>query len=392
MSSKVKTGIDRFEKAWPKPLKKANIGLLVHPASINSMFIHTAELFFKMKNFRLSALFGPQHGIKGETQDNMIEWEGFRDPMTGLPVYSLYGKNRKPLPEMLENIDAMVIDIQDIGARYYTFIWTMALVMEACQEQNKAVVILDRPNPIGGEMIEGPVLQPEYASFVGLRSLPVRHGMTIAEVALYLKDVYCPALDLYIIGMRGWKRRMWFDDTDLPWVLPSPNMPTIETAAVYPGMCLLEATNLSEGRGTTKPFEIFGAPFIDSDKLVKRLSEARLPGVVFRPLHFLPTFQKHAGKLCGGAQIHVTDRNKFKPFKTAAAILKSVKELYIEDFLWNKPPYEYEEKLLPIDILAGTDRFRMDIEGATDLDAMEAWWNKELNDFDTKIRKKYLIY
>lgn len=392
MSSKVNTGLDRFEKAWPRQLNKANIGLLVHPASINSIYIHAAELFFRMKKSRISALFGPQHGIKGETQDNMIEWEGSRDNVTGLPVYSLYGKSRKPLPEMMENIDAMVIDMQDIGARYYTFIWTMALVMEACLEQNKAVIILDRPNPIGGEIIEGPVLQPPYASFVGLRSLPIRHGMTIAEVALYLKDIYYPALDLYIIGMQGWKRQMWFDDTGLPWVLPSPNMPTIDTAVVYPGMCLLEATNLSEGRGTTKPFEIFGAPFIDSDTLVKRFSETKLPGVILRPLHFLPTFQKYAGKLCGGAQIHVTNRKKFKPFKTAAAILKSVKELYPEDFLWNKPPYEYEEKLLPIDILAGTDRFRKDIEGSTELDAMEAWWNKELTDFDRKIRKKYLIY
>ena len=392
MPSQVNTGIDRLEKAWPKPLKAANIGLLVHPASINSGYIHAAELFFKTKKCRLSALFGPQHGIKGETQDNMIEWEGSRDLATGLPVYSLYGKNRKPLPGMLADVDAMVIDMQDVGARYYTFIWTMALVMEACQEQNKAVVVLDRPNPIGGEIIEGPVLQPEYASFVGLRSLPVRHGMTIAEVALYLKDVYNTGLALHIIAMEGWKRRMWFDDTGLPWVFPSPNMPTVETAAVYPGMCLLEATNLSEGRGTTRPFEIFGAPFIKPDILVKRLKESRLPGVIFRPLYFLPTFQKHAGRLCGGAQLHVTDRKKFKPFKTAAAILKSVNELYPKDFSWNQPPYEYEEVHLPIDILAGTDRFRKDIEDGTELDTMETWWNKELSHFDRKIRKKYLIY
>ncbi|MDH4232596.1 MAG: DUF1343 domain-containing protein, partial [Nitrospirota bacterium] len=321
-----------------------------------------------------------------------IEWEGFRDPETGLPVYSLYGKTRKPIPEMLTNVDVMVIDMQDVGARYYTFIWTMALVMEACQEQGRAVVILDRPNPIGGDMTEGPVLRPEFASFVGLRRLPVRHGMTIAEIALYLKDIYYPSLDLYVIKMTGWKRRMWFDDTGLPWVLPSPNMPTLDTAAVYPGMCLLEGTNLSEGRGTTRPFEIFGAPFVDSERLVKRLREFRLPGVFFRPLHFLPTFQKHAGKPCSGSQIHVTDRQKFKPFKTAAAILKSVRELYPKDFSWNNPPYEYEEKHLPIDILAGTERFREDIESGKTLKAMEAWWNRELSDFDRKIRKQYLIY
>jgi uncharacterized protein YbbC (DUF1343 family) len=216
--------------------------------------------------------------------------------------------------------------------------------------------------------------------------------MTIAEIALYLKDVYYPALDLYIIKMEGWKRQMWFDDTGLPWVLPSPNMPTLETAAVYPGMCLLEATNLSEGRGTTRPFEIFGAPFIKPDVLLKRLAGIRLPGVIFRPLYFQPTFQKHAGKLCGGAQMHVTDRRKFRPFRAAAAILKSVSELYPKDFSWNKPPYEYEEKLLPIDILAGTDRFRREIECGKDLDAMEAWWKNESKDFDMEIRGKYLLY
>ena len=392
MSSKVKTGLERFEESWPKSLKAADIGLLVHPASINSRYLHSSELFFKTKKCRLNALFGPQHGIKGETQDNMMEWEGFRDPETGLAVYSLYGRTRKPLPEMLKKTDAMVIDMQDVGARYYTFIWTMALVMEACQEQNKAVVILDRPNPIGGEMMEGPVLQPEFASFVGLRSLPVRHGMTLAEIALYLKDAYYPGLDLHIVGMEGWKRSMWFDDTGLPWVLPSPNMPTLETAVVYPGMCLLEATNLSEGRGTTRPFEIFGAPFIEADILVKRLKESRLPGVIFRALHFLPTFQKHAGRLCGGAQIHVLDRKKFKPFKTAAAVLKTVRELYPKDFSWNQPPYEYEEELLPIDILAGTDRLRKEIDSGRELDTMEAWWKKESTDFNRKIRGKYLIY
>lgn len=392
MLLKVKTGLDLFEKAWPRPLNASNIGLLTHPASINSRYIHATDLFFNTKKCRLKALFGPQHGIKGETQDNMIEWEGSIDPATGLPVYSLYGKTRKPLPEMLKNIDVMVIDMQDVGARYYTFIWTMALAMEACQEQGKAVVILDRPNPIGGDILEGPVLTPEYSSFVGLHSLPVRHGMTIAEIALYLRDVYYPSTALHIIAMEGWKRQMWFDQTGLPWALPSPNMPTLDTAAVYPGMCLLEATNLSEGRGTTRPFEIFGAPFIVPGVLAKNLADMKLSGVMFRPLYFMPTFQKHAGKLCGGCQIHVTERKKFKPFNTATAILKSVKELYPEDFLWNKPPYEYEEVLLPIDILAGADRFRQDIEGGMELNAMETWWQKELSDFNRETRKKFLIY
>ncbi|NJD56054.1 MAG: DUF1343 domain-containing protein [Nitrospirae bacterium] len=392
MPSTVKTGVDLLEKEWPRELKNTRAGLLIHPASVNSMLLPTATRCMQSSKFTVSSLFGPQHGLWGETQDNMIEWQGFRDNKTGIPVYSLYGKTRKPRPEMLKDIDLMIIDLQDVGARFYTFIWTMALVMEACQEMGKAVVVLDRPNPICGRQVEGPVLRPEYASFVGLHRLPVRHGMTIGEIGLYLKDVYYSDLMYFVIPMKRWKRDMWFDQTGLPWVLPSPNMPTQETAAVYPGMCLLEGTNLSEGRGTTRPFEIFGAPFIDPDAMVRILNSHMLRGAVFRPLHFLPTFQKHAGKLCGGAQIHVTDKRQFRPFKTAAAILKTIFELYPTKFGWKKPPYEYEKKLLPIDILAGTNRFREDIEQGRSLDTMETWWEKELTVFDEKIRRRYLIY
>jgi len=392
MSSIVETGLELFEKNWPKPLRSSSVGLLIHPASINSRLAHAGELFVRTKKCKLSAFFGPQHGIQGQTQDNMIEWSGFRDSATGLPVYSLYGKTRKPLPGMLKNLDALVIDLQDIGARYYTFIWTMSLVMEACQEQQKAVVVLDRPNPINGEQTEGPLLNPAFASFVGLHKLPVRHGMTIGELAFYLKDNFYPDLDLHIVKMKGWKRGMWFDETGLPWVLPSPNMPTLDTATVYPGMCLLEATNLSEGRGTTRPFEIFGAPFIQPEKLIKRVQELKIQGAVLRPVHFLPTFQKHAGKICYGAQIHVTNRKRFKPFRTAAAILKAVKELYPDEFSWNSPPYEYEKELLPVDILAGSARFRKDIEAAADMGSMEAWWDEERKQFNRQIRRKYLLY
>ena len=388
----VKNGIDLLEKKWPRQLRKARAGLLVHPASINSRLTHTIEICMRSDRLAVTSIFGPQHGLWGQTQDNMIEWQGFQDKKTGLPVYSLYGKTRKPSHEMLEGIDVMVIDLQDVGSRYYTFIWTMALVMEACKEMGKSVVILDRPNPITGQHIEGPVLDPEFASFVGLRKLPIRHGMTLGEVGLYLRDAYYPELDFFVIPMHGWKRTMWFDHTQLRWILPSPNMPTIETATVYPGMCLLEGTNLSEGRGTTRPFEIFGAPFIDPVILVERLHDYRLPGVIFRPLYFLPTFQKHANRVCGGAQIHVINRERFKPFKTATAILKVIYELYPDKFRWKNPPYEYERKLLPIDILAGTDRLRKDIEKGRDLPFMESWWNKDLRAFDKKIRSRYLIY
>ena len=387
----VQTGLDRYAKAWPNKLKGARIGLVAHPASISRRLEHAADLLLK-GDFELKSFFGPQHGIRGETQDNMVEWEGFTDRLTGLPVYSLYGKTRKPEPDMLKGLDALVIDMQDIGARYYTFIWTMELCMQACLEMGKSVVVFDRPNPIGGTLTEGPVLETDYNSFVGLRPLPIRHGMTVGEIAGYLKTEYYLGLDLHVIPMTGWKRKMWFDTTGLPWVLPSPNMPTLDTAVVYPGMCLLEGTMLSEGRGTTRPFEIFGAPYIRPESLVKRLREFKLPGVAFRPMFFQPTFQKHSGKLCGGAQIHVADRDKFRPFKTGVAILKAVHDLYPEDFLWKQPPYEYETAKMPIDILAGTDRLRKEIEAGEDVERMEQWWKAQCSLFQKNVTRKFMIY
>jgi len=389
---KVLTGLDLIEKKWPRQLKGARIGLLVNPASVNRRLIHAIDIALSSKRFKLTSLFGPQHGIWANTQDNMIEWKGFIDKKTGLPVYSLYGDTRKPLPEMLRDIDALVIDLQDIGSRYYTFIWTMSLAMEACSEIGKTVVVLDRPNPINGIDIEGPVVEEGYFSFVGLKPLPVRHGMTIGEISLYLKDRFYPSLDLKIIKMEGWKRRLWFNETGLPWVMPSPNMPTLDTATVYPGMCLLEGTNLSEGRGTTRPFEIFGAPFIEPERLVSRLKELKLRGVFFRPLYFEPTFHKYRAQLLGGAQIHVTDRRSFKPFLTGVAIIKTVKELYPEEFLWRRPPYEYETEKLPIDILSGSTMLRQFIEEARTLEEMEDWWRRSALQFNRNIRKRYLLY
>lgn len=391
-NSSIRTGVDLFEKRWPNQLKGSRIGLLVHPASVNRKFTHSSILFMKSKKFRLKALFGPQHGIRGETQDNMVEWHGFPDEQTGLPVYSLYGNTRRPERSMLKDIDAMAIDMQDIGSRYYTFIWTMELCMQACLETKKSIIILDRPNPVSGSITEGPVLDDRYASFVGQRPLPVRHGMTIGEIGNYLHKEFYPSLDLHIIGMQGWKRRMWHNETGLPWVMPSPNMPTLDTAIVYPGMCLFEGTNISEGRGTTRPFEIFGAPFIDPEALTNRLKEFRLRGAVFRPMYFEPTFQKYAGKLCGGAQIHVTDRKKFRPFKAAVAAIKTIHDLYPDQFFWKQPPYEYEFEKLPIDILAGTDRLRNDIEHGKNIERMEDWWQEECSQFNKRYRKKYLMY
>lgn len=392
IDTSVRVGLDLFEKNWPQRLRGTQVGLLVHPASINRKLEHAVNLFIKSKKVDLQALFGPQHGLCGETQDNMVEWKGFRDSHTKLPVFSLYGHTRKPEPSMLKDIDVMVIDLQDVGSRYYTFIWTMERCMQTCSEMNKSIVVLDRPNPIGGHVTEGPLLDTTYASFVGLRPLPVRHGMTIGEIGNYLRNEFYPSLDLHVIPMQGWKRKIWFNETGLPWVMPSPNMPTLDTAAVYPGLCLLEGTNLSEGRGTTRPFEIFGAPFISPEILVMHLNQFRLPGVIFRPMYFQPTFQKHAGKLCGGAQIHVLNREMFKPFKTGIAILKTIHDLYPEHFEWKQPPYEYETEKLPIDILAGTDRLRKDIEKGEDLDRMEQWWQEQCRQFNKQCRKKYSMY
>jgi uncharacterized protein YbbC (DUF1343 family) len=379
-------------REWPKKLHGSHVGLLVHPASVNKRLEHAVNIFLKSRKFKLKTLFGPQHGIYGETQDNMIEWQGFMDKQTGVPVYSLYSHTRKPEPSMLKEIDVMVIDLQDVGSRYYTFIWTMELCMLACLESGKSVVVLDRPNPLGGILTEGPVLDMDYASFVGQRPLPVRHGMTIGEIGNYLKNEFYPSLDFYIIHMQGWRRDMWFDMTGLPWVMPSPNTPTLDTATVYPGMCLLEGTNISEGRGTTRPFEIFGAPFIEPERLVKELTAFKLPGVVFRPICFQPTFQKHAGKLCGGAQVHVTNRKIFKPFKIGVMIVKAVYKLYPEHFQWRQPPYEYETEKMPIDILAGTDRLRKNIENRKSLKQMEEWWKEQCMEFQRKVRRRFLIY
>ncbi|HSW64935.1 MAG TPA: DUF1343 domain-containing protein [Dissulfurispiraceae bacterium] len=389
---KVLTGLDLLEKRWPRVLRGARVGLVVHPASVDSALTHAVDRFRASKRCELTTLFGPQHGIRGETQDNMIEWQGYRDCKTGLPVHSLYGAVRKPTEKMLRDVDVLVVDLQDVGARYYTFIWTLDLCMEACAALGKSVIVLDRPNPLNGVDTEGPVMDPDYASFVGLKPLPIRHGMTIGEVGRFMRELYYPELDYQVVRMEGWQRGMWFDETGLPWVLPSPNMPTLDSAIVYPGMCLLEGTLLSEGRGTTRPFEIFGAPYIDPEKLVSHLKTYRLPGVFFRPLSFEPTFQKHAKTVCGGAQIHVTNRSRFRSWKTSVAILKAVHDLYPKQFAWKQPPYEYETIKRPLDILAGTDRLRVDIESGVPLREMERWWLPQLRTFAAKVRPHFLLY
>lgn len=391
MKSRTKTGLEVLQTNGFAQVRGERLGLLAHPASVNGKLLHAVDILKGRPSVRLLKLFGPQHGLRGETQDNMIEWQDYKDPLTKIPVHSLYGKTRRPTGPMLSGLDTLVIDLQDVGSRYYTFIWTMFLCLQACAQYKKRVLVLDRPNPINADTREGPLLETAWTSFVGLKPLPVRHGLTIGEIARYLNKEYDLGADLTVIWMQNYKRRMWFDETGLPWVPPSPNMPLLETALVYPGMCLLEGTNLSEGRGTTRPFEIFGAPFIEPHRLVAELAARRLPGVLWRPLHFQPAFQKWAGQLCGGAQIHVTDKKIFRPVLTATTILATVARLHKRHFKWRRPPYEYERKKLPIDILAGSPAFRKSINAGKDPRALAQNWAKDLQKFSNRI-KRYLRY
>ena len=345
---------DRIHDIWPKELKNARVGAVLHPASVLSNYVHVFELLKSLngKLFQLKALFGPQHGILGQTQDNMIEWEGYLDPELNIPVYSLYGKHREPTAEMLEGLDALIIDLQDVGARYYTFIWTLYLCMKACEKQKVPIFVVNRPNPLGNQQ-EGPVLNPNYRSFVGLHPIIPRHGKTIGELALQFKKEAFPNCELHIFKMKHWNPVQWFDETGLPWVLPSPNMPTLDTAIVYPGMCLLEATNISEARGTTKPFELLGAPWIEGKTFARDLNQMDLPGAYFREAYFQPTFHKHQGELCQGVQIHVTDRKEYLPWRTGLEVIQYIRKKYPEHFQWKQPPYEYEYDKLPIEVLVG---------------------------------------
>ena len=379
--NQVLTGLDVMVAADFAPLRGRRLGLLAHPASCDRRLRRAWNLLDTAAAADLRVLFGPQHGFHGETQDNMIEWEGYIDGGTGVRVHSLYGEHRKPTAAMLDGIDTLVVDLQDVGARYYTFIWTVLLCLEACAEQGKQVVVLDRPNPLGGEVSEGTVLDPAWTSFVGLAPIPMRHGLTVGELALFFRQWRGLDVDLEVVRMQGWNRGMDFEATGLPWILPSPNMPTIDTAFVYPGGCLLEGTNLSEGRGTTRPFEIFGAPWIDPDTLVHELRGWNLPGVVWRPLSFEPTFHKFAGQSCGGVQVHVTDRRAFASVTEYTAAIGAIRKLHPDEFAWREPPYEYETERLPVDILAGGPQWREQLEAGTSPWQMQAGWAEQLRAF-----------
>lgn len=388
---RVKIGLEVLLESRLDLVEGRRVGLIVNPASINAGFEHAADLFFQNPHIRLTSLFGPQHGIRGETQDNMIEWQTFTDCRTGLPAYSLYGETRKPTADMLSEIDVLVFDVQDVGTRVYTFIYTMALAMEAAREHGKKVVVLDRPNPIGGLLVEGNLHEPEFHSFVGMYPIPMRHGLTVAELARLFNEEYGIGCDLEVVAMEGWGRDMYFEETGLPWVLPSPNMPTVDTSVVYPGAVMFEGTTVSEGRGTTRPFEFVGAPYINPYRLQEEVGMENLPGVVFRPVHFQPTFHKFAGELCGGLQTHVIDRRAFKPVLTAIAILRAINRLYPTQFGWKEPPYEYVFNKLPFDVINGSAKICEQIVSGTDLTEIEAGWQDSLNAF-RETSRKYKLY
>lgn len=358
----VRSGLDRLVTGDAGAhLRGAAAGLIMHPASVTADLVPSVDALLGA-GFTLRSLFGPQHGARGEKQDNMIESEHYADPRTGLPVHSLYSEVRKPTPEMLAGLDVVLFDLQDVGVRVYTFVWTMALAMEACAEAGVRFVVLDRPNPVGGEVLEGPVLRSGFESFVGLHPIPLRHGFTAGELARWLNAERNIGCDLEVVPMDGWRRDMFQEDTGLPYVLPSPNLPTPDSCVVYPGMVLVEGTNLSEGRGTTKPFELVGAPYLDPYALVEAVSAEDVAGATLRPCWFEPTFQKHAGATCGGVQIHVDDRRAFRSVRLAVALFRAMKDQAPDGFGWRPPPYEYEERLMPIDILWGHAGLREGID------------------------------
>jgi uncharacterized protein YbbC (DUF1343 family) len=326
----VKTGLERLLEEESQRLQGRTIGLCCNPTAVDRHLHHAVERLCALPGANLVALYGPEHGIRGEAQDMIGVDNVSEDPGTGLPIYSLYGPTEdslRPTPAMLEGVDLLLFDIQDVGSRYYTYIYTMSYLMEAAAEAGVQMMVLDRPNPLGGHLVEGNVIEEGYTSFVGRYPIANRHGMTAGELARLFNEAFEINCSLEVIPLGGWRREQWFDQTGLPWIMPSPNMPTLETATVYPGGCLLEGTNLSEGRGTTRPFELIGAPYLDPFAWANALNELPLPGVTFRPLRFSPTFHKWQGESCGGVQPHVTDRQAFLPFRTGVALLQTAHQL-----------------------------------------------------------------
>lgn len=371
-------------------LRGRTVGLVCNPASIDAGFRHVTTRL-ETAGVRLGAIFGPQHGFRADLQENMIESPHAEDRGRGVPVYSLYSETREPTPTMLSGLDALVIDLQDVGTRIYTFIYTMANCLVAAARHELPVIVCDRPNPIGGTAVEGPMLDDEFRSFVGQYPIAMRHGLTIGELARLFNDHFAIGAKLEVVAMPAWPRAAYADALGLPWVLPSPNLPTLDSAVVYPGTVLLEGTNASEGRGTTRPFELVGAPWVEPERLASALEALALPGVRFRPTLFEPTFHKHAGVACGGVQIHVTDRDAFRPVATGVAVLAGIRAADPTQFAWREPPYEYEYTKMPIDILYGSPALREGLESGVSAGDLASAWESPTQEFQ-RLRARFLRY
>ena len=367
------------------------VGIVCNPASVDHGLVHIADRLAAHPRARLGAIFGPQHGFRSDVQENMIETAHGADDLRRVPVFSLYSETREPTTAMLDGLDALVVDLQDVGTRIYTYIYTMANCLVAARKHGLKVIVCDRPNPIGGDAVEGPMLVPGFESFVGLYPIPMRHGMTIGELARLFNERFGIGAELEVVAMDGWRREMYHDTANAPWVMPSPNIPTLDSAIVYPGTVLFEGTNVSEGRGTTRPFELVGMPGIVAERLADGMNRLALPGVFFRHAVFEPTFHKHAKETCHGCQIHVLDRQAFRPVLTGVALTAAFRGTAPDRFAWREPPYEYEHTKLPFDILAGSSEVREQIEYGTPIPEIGRSWDAGVQEF-LKIRRQFLLY
>ena len=385
----VRLGCDRLLDS--PALDGKRVGIVCNPASVDGELRHVADRLTTRPRFRLTAIFGPQHGFRSDVQENMIETAHARDEIRRVPIYSLYSETREPTAEMLRDVDVLVIDLQDVGTRIYTYIYTMANCLIAARRHGVKAIVCDRPNPIGGVLVEGPMLVRGFESFVGQYPIPMRHAVTIGELARLFNEHFGIGADLEVVAMAGWRREMYFEATGLPWILPSPNIPTVDSASVYPGTVLFEGTNVSEGRGTTKPFELVGAPWVVAERFAGAMNRLDLAGVRFRPAAFEPTFHKHAKVECGGCQIHVLDRSRFHPVEAGVALIAAFRAADSDRFRWRDPPYEYEHEKLPFDILAGSSELREQIERGIPASEIARSWTGPVQEF-TRLRERFLLY
>lgn len=383
-------GLQQLLDSPPAGIAGKRLGLLCNPASVDSCYHHARDLIHDAFPGRLTALFSPQHGFYAEKQDNMIESGNIIDPVLKIPVFSLYGQTRAPTPEMLDCIDILMVDLQDVGTRVYTFLTTLSYCMEQAARAGRHVVVLDRPNPVSGNRVEGNCLSPDFYSFVGRYPIPMRHGLTIGEYASFINMEFDIGCSLEIIPMKGWRRNMYFTDTGLPWVPPSPNLPTPASANVYPGQVIWEGTNISEGRGTTLPFEMFGAPFLDTDKILSFVKKEGIAGCILRPVIFEPTAHKWQGRPCRGFHIHITEPDQYDSYTTSLTLLQAILRHHRDRFQWKPPPYEYEEEKLPFDLITGDDKIRRQLEAFESVAAIQKSWREQTVAFLSRARSHHL--